>query len=37
MAGFYIILVGLVLIALWGFIISYREDHPKKKPTSEKH
>jgi hypothetical protein len=30
MSGFYIILVGLVLIALFGFIVAYREDHPKK-------
>jgi hypothetical protein len=26
----YIILIGLVLVALWGFFIAYREDHPKK-------
>ncbi len=31
----YIIFIGLVLLPLWGFIISYREDHPKK-PLSDK-
>jgi hypothetical protein len=36
MEGYHFILIALVLVALWGFIISYREDHPKKKPTSEK-
>ena len=30
MTGFYIILVGLVLVALFGFIVAYKEDHPKK-------
>ncbi len=30
MDGIYVILAGLVLLALWAFIISYREDHPKK-------
>lgn len=30
MDGVYVILAGLVLLALWAFIISYREDHPKK-------
>ena len=27
MTGFYIILGGLLVIALFGFIIAYREDH----------
>jgi hypothetical protein len=30
MEGAYIILAGLVIVAIWAFIISYREDHPKK-------
>jgi len=30
MTSFYIILIG-VIIALIAFIISYKEDHPKKK------
>ena len=30
MEAFYTILAGLVLIALWAFFISYKEDHPKK-------
>ncbi|MFQ5640934.1 MAG: hypothetical protein ACE5IR_23400 [bacterium] len=34
MESVYIIFIGLLLLALWGFIISYREDHPKK-PSSE--
>jgi len=29
--GAYVILLGLVIMALVFFIISYREDHPKKK------
>lgn len=29
--GAYVILAGLVVMALVFFIISYREDHPKKK------
>jgi hypothetical protein len=29
--GGYVILAGLVVIAIWAFIISYREEHPKKK------
>jgi hypothetical protein len=29
-SGGYVILAGLLLIAIWAFIISYREDHPKK-------
>ncbi len=29
--GAYVILAGLVLIALVFFIKSYRQDHPKKK------
>ncbi len=32
-AGAYIILAGLVIIGIWGLIVSYREDHPKKKRT----
>jgi hypothetical protein len=35
MEGYHFILIALVLVALWGFIISYREDHPKKS-SSEK-
>jgi len=30
MTGFYSILVGLLLIALFGLFVSYREDHPKR-------
>jgi hypothetical protein len=30
MSGFYIILAGLVLIALFGIIVAYREDHADK-------
>jgi|GEM_PF-1978706 len=30
MTGFYIILAGGLIVALIAFIISYREDHPKK-------
>ena len=30
MDGVYVILVGLIVLAIWAFIISYREDHPKK-------
>lgn len=29
-ASFYIILLAIVVIAIFGFIVSYREDHPKK-------
>lgn len=29
--GAYVILAGLVVLAIWAFIISYREDHLKKK------
>ena len=28
--GLYVILAGILVIALIVFIISYREDHPKK-------
>lgn len=31
MTGAYIILIGLVVVALFAFIVSYREDHPKPK------
>jgi len=27
----YVVLAGLVVLAIWAFIISYREDHPEKK------
>lgn len=27
---FYIILAGVLIIALFGFIVSYKEDHSKK-------
>jgi tetrahydromethanopterin S-methyltransferase subunit B len=30
MEGFYIILIGTIIIALIAFIISYREDHAKR-------
>jgi hypothetical protein len=30
MEGLYIIFAGTLIIALIAFIISYREDHPKK-------
>ena len=30
MVGVYIILLGLILIALWGLIVAYKEDHPRK-------
>jgi hypothetical protein len=30
MEGVYVILAGILVIALIVFIISYREDHPKK-------
>ena len=30
MTTFYIILAGVLLVALFAFIVSYREDHPKK-------
>ncbi len=30
MEGVYVILAGIIIIALIAFIISYREDHPKK-------
>jgi len=30
MAAFYIILAGVLLVALFALIVSYREDHPKK-------
>ena len=26
----YIFLVGILLMALFAFVVSYREDHPKK-------
>lgn len=29
--GAYVILAGLVILAIWAFIVSYREEHPKKK------
>ena len=29
--GAYVILLGLVIMALVFFVIAYREDHPKKK------
>lgn len=28
--AFYIILAGVLVVALFGFIVSYREDHPRK-------
>ncbi len=31
MTAGYIILAGLILIALFAFVVSYREDHPKTK------
>jgi hypothetical protein len=37
MAGFYIILGGLVLVALFGFIISYIEDHSEKTLNPKDH
>lgn len=27
--GGYIILAGLLIVAIWAFIVSYKEDHPK--------
>lgn len=30
MEGFYVILAGVVIVAIIGFVLSYREDHPKK-------
>ena len=30
MEGYYIVLAGTLVIALIAFIISYKEDHPKK-------
>ncbi len=33
MNGAYIILLGLVLVAVFAFIVAYREDHPK--PTGK--
>lgn len=30
MTGGYIILAGLLIIALFGLIVAYREDHPQK-------
>jgi len=35
MDAFYIIVIAIVLAALFGFFVSYREDHPKKS-SSEK-
>jgi len=29
--GVYVILAGILVIAIIAFVISYREDHPKKK------
>lgn len=29
--GLYIILAAILVIAIFVFIVSYREDHPKKK------
>lgn len=31
MEGIYVILIGLIVLAVWALIVSYREDHPKKK------
>lgn len=30
MIGFYIILAGVIIIAIFAFVVSYIEDHPKK-------
>lgn len=30
MEGSYFVLAGMIVVALIAFIISYREDHPKK-------
>lgn len=30
MIGGYIILAGLLIVALFGFVVSYKEDHAKK-------
>lgn len=30
MTAFYIILAGVLLVALFALIVSYREDHPRK-------
>lgn len=35
MDGVYFILIALVIAAIFGLIVSYREDHPKKS-SSEK-
>ncbi len=31
--SFYIMIAGVIIIALFALIISYREDHPKKNIT----
>ncbi len=31
----YVIYIGLLLLALWGFVVAYREDHPKKHSTDK--
>lgn len=33
--GGYIILAGLLVVALFGVIVSYREDHPKASPSPD--
>jgi len=31
MDGVYVILGGLIILAIWAFVISYKEDHPQKR------
>jgi hypothetical protein len=30
MEGIYFIFAAVLIIALWGIIVAYKEDHPKK-------
>jgi hypothetical protein len=34
MTGYYIILIALLIIALWGFLLAYKEDHPRIRPSA---
>lgn len=31
MIGFYIVLASVIIIAIFAFIVSYKEEHPKQK------
>ncbi len=34
MVGFYIVLASVIVIAIFAFIVSYKEEHPKKRVSS---